>query len=67
MKIEGLISGLALIALGTVIIRYRKCPYWIFGKIYFVEGNVAVFFGFILIVLGFLSYYATVENLRITV
>ncbi len=63
MDFDGLLSALFMMAMGIVIIKYRKFPYWFIGKLYFVEGNAAIFLGFVIIIMGFLAYFAFIENL----
>ncbi|HJS20925.1 MAG TPA: hypothetical protein VJ785_19410 [Anaerolineales bacterium] len=63
MKLAPLVGFFLLTILGIMAIKNKKIPYGFFGKIYFIEGNVAIVLGLVIIMVGILFYFMAVEDL----
>ena len=63
MNLGALLGCFLFITGGIAAMSTRKFPYWILGKVYFIEGIPAIFLGMVFVVVGILFYFLSIENL----
>lgn len=63
MKWFPLLVFFFLVTVGIVVIRSRKFPYRFLCKPQYVEGSIAVVLGLIIVIVGILFYFVSIEDL----